>query len=272
MMNSLSESIIRSEGVRDDDDMWGGPGGGPGGPPRGVVCQRLPTGGGAHYVVKCVMLGDHAVGKTSLLRRYVNGDRQCGKETISTVGVDFMHATEHVNHTVGGAPTSTTVKLQIWDTAGQERFSSIIGMYLRNVYAYIVVFDVTNRASFEHVRAWKRRVDAQLKQDRRSQPHQRCVLLLANKTDCASVVDDHDIEDLVVQERFDGWYKTSMHYSVREVFANVATAAVAVASTGGGTGTGTGTGTGGRARSGLRAWMECEHDGRRSADRSCCTY
>lgn len=47
-----------------------------------------------------------------------------------------------------------TVKLQIWDTAGQERFGTITRSYYRGAHGIIVVFDVTDTPSFEHVKTW----------------------------------------------------------------------------------------------------------------------
>lgn len=46
------------------------------------------------------------------------------------------------------------VKLQLWDTAGQERFRSITRSYYRNCAGCLVIYDITNRESFEHVREW----------------------------------------------------------------------------------------------------------------------
>lgn len=47
-----------------------------------------------------------------------------------------------------------TVRLQLWDTAGQERFRSLIPSYIRDSSVAVVVYDVTNRASFEGTRRW----------------------------------------------------------------------------------------------------------------------
>jgi small GTP-binding protein len=46
------------------------------------------------------------------------------------------------------------VKFEIWDTAGQERYHALTPMYYRNANAAIVVFDITNKTSFEKARRW----------------------------------------------------------------------------------------------------------------------
>lgn len=70
------------------------------------------------------------------------------------------------------------MKLQIWDTAGQERFRTITASYYRGAHGIIIVFDVTDRESFEHVRQWKGEVD-------RYAGENVNVLLVGNKRDLA---------------------------------------------------------------------------------------
>jgi len=65
---------------------------------------------------------------------------------ISTIGVDFKIKTLHLD--------DKAVKLQIWDTAGQERFRTITASYYRGAQGIIVVYDVTNQASFDNIRKW----------------------------------------------------------------------------------------------------------------------
>ncbi|KAG7128246.1 Vacuolar protein sorting-associated protein 21 like [Verticillium longisporum] len=83
--------------------------------------------------VKLVLLGEAAVGKSSLVLRFVNNDFQENKEP--TIGAAFL--TQKCN-----LPTRT-IKFEIWDTAGQERFASLAPMYYRNAQAALVVYDLT---------------------------------------------------------------------------------------------------------------------------------
>jgi Ras-related protein Rab-1A len=69
-----------------------------------------------------------------------------------------------------------TVKLQIWDTAGQERFRTITSAYYRGADGIIMVYDVTVRDSFNHVREWLQEVDKYASAD-------TCKLLIGNKCD-----------------------------------------------------------------------------------------
>ncbi|CAG2104306.1 unnamed protein product, partial [Medioppia subpectinata] len=96
------------------------------------------------YLLKIILIGDSGVGKTSLMRRYTDGIYSEG--TASTIGVDFKIKTITVN--------SKRVKLQIWDTAGQERFKSIVSNYYRGANGLIVVFDLLNKESFDHLDIW----------------------------------------------------------------------------------------------------------------------
>jgi len=100
----------------------------------------------AHPVYRLVLVGDSGVGKSSLLRRYV--DSTARTEGASTVGVDF--ATVRGVRLLG----DRQVNLEIWDTAGQERFRSVVAAYYRRANGMLFVFDVTNRESFAHVLDW----------------------------------------------------------------------------------------------------------------------
>uniref|UniRef100_A0A7M4FJR7 RAB42, member RAS oncogene family n=1 Tax=Crocodylus porosus TaxID=8502 RepID=A0A7M4FJR7_CROPO len=98
-------------------------------------------------IFRIIMLGDSTVGKSSLLKRYTEG---VFLESISqTVGVDFYVQFMEIEPGV-------RVKLQFWDTAGQERFRSVTRSYYRNSAGGVLMFDLTNRASFESIREWHR--------------------------------------------------------------------------------------------------------------------
>uniref|UniRef100_A0A8C4IW95 RAB42, member RAS oncogene family n=1 Tax=Dromaius novaehollandiae TaxID=8790 RepID=A0A8C4IW95_DRONO len=105
----------------------------------------MPAG---HYQYRVLVLGDAAVGKSSLLRCYAEGPGAAGAPApCPTVGVEFYSRTVRL-------PPAGRAKLQLWDTAGQERFRSITRSFYRSAAGALLVFDVTNRASFEHVTEW----------------------------------------------------------------------------------------------------------------------
>lgn len=90
------------------------------------------------FQFKVLLIGDSAVGKSSLVKRYTD-DEYDGK-FISTIGVDFSVKTIDRN--------GKRVKLQVWDTAGQERFRSITTSYYRNADGIILTHDLTDPGSF----------------------------------------------------------------------------------------------------------------------------
>lgn len=121
-----------------------------------------------HYQFRIIMLGDSTVGKSSLLKRYAEG---VFLETMNqTVGVDFyVHFME--------IKPDVRIKLQFWDTAGQERFRSVTRSYYRNSAGGVLVFDLTNRASFESIRKWHQEVLDTVK------PHHIVFVLIGHKSD-----------------------------------------------------------------------------------------
>ncbi|KAK5652507.1 hypothetical protein OQA88_10412 [Cercophora sp. LCS_1] len=94
--------------------------------------------------VKLVLLGEAAVGKSSLVLRFVNDDFQENKEP--TIGAAFL--TQKCNL------PQRTIKFEIWDTAGQERFASLAPMYYRNAQAALVVYDLTKPTSLVKAKHW----------------------------------------------------------------------------------------------------------------------
>ena len=93
---------------------------------------------------KVVFVGDSSVGKTSIISQLIyNSSTQ---DHTPTVGIDFFSK----NITVG----TDTIRVQIWDTAGQEQFHSLIPSYLRSSTVAVIVYDVTNQESFDHLDRW----------------------------------------------------------------------------------------------------------------------
>lgn len=90
------------------------------------------------YLVKVVIIGDSAVGKTNILLRYVN--EQYKMTHITTIGVDFKIKTVAID--------GVKIKMQIWDTAGQERFKTITETYYKGAAGVILVYAVNDRKTF----------------------------------------------------------------------------------------------------------------------------
>jgi len=120
------------------------------------------------YQFKLVLLGDTAVGKSSLVLRFVKGQFLDCQE--STIGAAFLTQTV--------ALSNETVKFEIWDTAGQERYHSLAPMYYRGAAAAVVVYDITNRDSFYRAKAWVKELQ------RQGNPN-IVITVVGNKTDLA---------------------------------------------------------------------------------------
>ena len=97
------------------------------------------------YLFKLVLVGDNNVGKSCLLLRFV--DHTYTESYISTVGVDFKIRSVDINN-------NKIAKLQIWDTAGQERFRTMGGYSYRGAHGVLLVFDLTDRESFDNIKQW----------------------------------------------------------------------------------------------------------------------
>ncbi len=118
------------------------------------------------YLLKIVMVGDTSVGKSNLLSRYVLNEF-C-ENSKSTIGVDFVTKDLLINDKM--------VKAQIWDTAGQEKFRSLIKNYYSNANGFILVYDVSNKKSFENLQYWLEVVKSSASPDAK-------ILFIGNKID-----------------------------------------------------------------------------------------
>ena len=85
-------------------------------------------------VAKVVLLGDMAVGKTTLINKFVDGDGAANPK--ATVGTDFRQKQLKMSN--------TDMTMQIWDTAGQEAHVSIGHAFYRGANCCILTFDVSN--------------------------------------------------------------------------------------------------------------------------------
>ncbi|KAK9448038.1 ras family-domain-containing protein [Limtongia smithiae] len=101
---------------------------------------------------KLVLLGESAVGKSSLVLRFVKDQFDDYRE--STIGAAFLTQTIALDD-------STTVKFEIWDTAGQERYKSLAPMYYRNANCAVVVYDITQAASLDKAKSWVKELQRQ---------------------------------------------------------------------------------------------------------------
>ncbi|TAQ87638.1 hypothetical protein B7494_g4014 [Chlorociboria aeruginascens] len=112
-----------------------------------------PRGGNSRFAqFKLVLLGESAVGKSSLVLRFVKDQFDSYRE--STIGAAFLTQTISLDDT-------TTVKFEIWDTAGQERYKSLAPMYYRNANCAVVVYDITQASSLDKAKQWVKELQRQ---------------------------------------------------------------------------------------------------------------
>ena len=120
------------------------------------------------FLFKMLLIGNSGVGKSCLLVRYA--ENSFNENFFNTIGVDFKIKTIALDN--------QNIKLQIWDTAGQERFRTLTASYYRGAHGIIVVYDVTDRDTFENVRQWMQEID-------KFATDSVCKIIIGNKCDLA---------------------------------------------------------------------------------------
>ena len=93
-------------------------------------------------------LGESGVGKTSLIRRYTNNIFNTNH--LETIGIEFFNKEERINDQI--------IQIKLWDTAGQEIFHSLTKNFYRKADGIIIVYDITNKDSFEKIQDWVKSV------------------------------------------------------------------------------------------------------------------
>ncbi|CAD8079172.1 unnamed protein product [Paramecium primaurelia] len=96
------------------------------------------------FLFKIVLIGDSGVGKTNILKKFINNEFQL--ESKPTIGVEF--ATKTIQQ------SGKSVKCQIWDTAGQERYRAITNAYYRGAVGAFICYDVTRDVTFRNTEKW----------------------------------------------------------------------------------------------------------------------
>ena len=118
------------------------------------------------YKLKVVVVGDSGVGKTNLIKRFVSNTYN--PNTKATVGVEFLSKSYKINDQV--------FKIEIWDTAGQERYKSITAAYYKGAKGALIVYDITQKDSFENINKWMSEVRDKSSKDLK-------IMIVGNKTD-----------------------------------------------------------------------------------------
>jgi len=140
------------------------------------------------HLLKVIILGDSAVGKTSLMNRFVK--QEFSQQYRATIGADFLSKEIMVDNKL--------VTLQIWDTAGQERFQSLGVAFYRGSDCCVLVYDITSSKSFDSLESWREEF---LNQANPKNPESFPFVVLGNKV-------DKETERRVPQTKAQAWTRS----------------------------------------------------------------
>eukprot|EP01087_Luapelamoeba_hula_P011399 TRINITY_DN3096_c0_g1_i1.p1 TRINITY_DN3096_c0_g1~~TRINITY_DN3096_c0_g1_i1.p1 ORF type:complete len:220 (+),score=38.53 TRINITY_DN3096_c0_g1_i1:17-676(+) len=148
-------------------------------------------------VLKVVLIGNSGCGKTSLMQQYVN--KRFSLHYKATIGADFLSKEVFID--------GRHVLLQIWDTAGQETFRSLGSAFYRGADGCVLVFDVTNRYTFECLTGWKENFLKTTNNREDSQGKFAAFVVMGNKADLTQV----DGDQRVKREEVNAWCDKHAH-------------------------------------------------------------
>ena len=94
--------------------------------------------------LKCVLIGETAVGKTSIITQYINNE--FNPDVKSSIGVDNLIKEMEIEN--------TKIKFELWDTPGQDRYKNVNKIFMKNTDIALIVYDITNKRTFEKVNHW----------------------------------------------------------------------------------------------------------------------
>ena len=130
---------------------------------------------------KIIFVGDAYTGKTSIINRIIDNPFNDTYEV--SIGIDFMSKNIRFR--------GQNIKIQIWDSAGQEKYKGLIPSYVRNSSIVFIVYDVSNRSSFENASNWISFV---------KNIEKTTMIICGNKIDLTREVETNEGEELAKRE------------------------------------------------------------------------
>ena len=118
------------------------------------------------YLLKFIVIGDSSVGKSNIISKYK--ENKFDEKGQPSIGVQFIAKNVVIEN--------TTFRLQVWDTAGQETFRSMTRIYYKNSSCAFIVYDITEKESFNHVESW-------INECKKIAPETVLLVLIGNKSD-----------------------------------------------------------------------------------------
>jgi small GTP-binding protein len=136
---------------------------------------------------KIILVGNSNVGKTTFFNKIKSNNFKLEKHS-STIGVDFS-----IFHKINN---DINIKINLWDTAGQEKYRSLIKTYFREACGYLLMFDLNNYKSFQDLKEWYQDIE-----NMNHCNHAHPVLLIGNKKDLESKVNNKEIQDFLAYKK-----------------------------------------------------------------------
>ena len=118
------------------------------------------------YLLKFIIIGDSSVGKSNIVSKFK--DNTFDEKTHPSIGVQFIIRNIEIDNTI--------FRIQLWDTAGQENFRSMTKIYYKNSSCAFVVYDITERETFNNLEIW-------INECKKVAPETIIFVLIGNKSD-----------------------------------------------------------------------------------------
>ena len=158
-------------------------------------------------IFKIITLGESQVGKTSLLRRYL--ENKFDSDILTTIGLTFTFKEIFLNN-------GKKVKLKLLDTAGQEKYRALAKSYFKNADGVFFVYSIDNEESFEKIKEW-------ISLFKETNHETTSQYLVETKNDLNRIVDEEKSKEFAKNNNLN-WYSTSSknNNSIDQLFSDIA--------------------------------------------------
>ena len=161
-------------------------------------------------MVKVALVGNASVGKTCIIKRYISTSFDEGSKSTETASFQTK--------SIVSEDCNNEIQIRLWDTAGQEVYRSLISFYYKDADAIFLVYDVTNKKSFEDLEYW-------LKEIKEKGPKDCLLTIIGNKCDSIdNMTVDQEISEDFAQKNGAGFFLTSAKedINIKNAFMNIA--------------------------------------------------
>jgi small GTP-binding protein len=173
---------------------------------------------GAAYLIKILVAGESAVGKTTLIQRYLSNKFLAG--TKSTIGIDFftkkISGSENI---ISELNNDEFLHIQLWDASGEEKFREVLPLYSAGTQGVLLCFDTTRPGTLEKLHEWDEVLTTLI-------PDSIPKILIQTKCDLQSKVDQEKIDEFIQKRKLkeENFFLTSSKIgtNVQETFNDIA--------------------------------------------------